>query len=392
MRRLIVITLLLLFAAQSALAQLAYDQGAFILTLGQDTIGVEKYTRIPGRVFGESLVTEGSVRHRYFDVHFLENGIIQRMEQLFYEIDAAGNEVLSSHETIIYDVDSTHFTNVVNTSSPPNPSLASSYSVPGGNHLILMQIPIFSVFESLSIWMLSNERDKEEVRLPWGTTQQPVMLEIIRPNLLTIDNPSTMGVVRAHLDAQGRLSTLEGTGTARMSYIARRIPLSIVDSLVSKLRVSNKLLKGVHSPRSQAETIIGGTHVRVDYGRPSIRGRKIFGSLVSWDRVWRTGANGSTLFEVNQNIVVGGQKIPAGRYTLWSIPSMSGWTLIVNKQTGQWGTDYDESEDFVRLPMNIKSLAESVEQFTISIDLQDGARILKMAWENTEAWVSIDEN
>ena len=140
------------------------------------------------------------------------------------------------------------------------------------------------------------------------------------------------------------------------------------------------------SPRDSAVATIGGARVAIDYGRPSKRGREIFGGLVPYNAVWRTGANAATGFVTSQPLKMGATTVPAGSYTLYTIPTASGWTLIVNKQTGQWGTDYDQARDQARIPMQVKKAAAPAEQFTIAIEPsgQTGG-VLAMTWDTTRA-------
>src|SRR5689334_13753896 len=99
------------------------------------------------------------------------------------------------------------------------------------------------------------------------------------------------------------------------------------------------------SPPGTAEVSLAGKTVTIKYGRPSMRGRKIMGGLVPYGQVWRTGANEATTLVTPVTLLIGGTTIPAGEYTLWTLPSEGTWKLIVNKQTGQWGTEYDEHQD-----------------------------------------------
>ena len=123
----------------------------------------------------------------------------------------------------------------------------------------------------------------------------------------------------------------------------------------------------------------------IDYGRPHKRGREIFGGVVPWDQVWRTGANAATGFTTDADLKVGGTTIPKGSYTLWSVPSKSGAKLIINSQTGQWGTDYDASKDFARVDLATQSLPQPVETFTIAIDPKgSGGGVLKLEWDRTQ--------
>jgi Protein of unknown function (DUF2911) len=147
------------------------------------------------------------------------------------------------------------------------------------------------------------------------------------------------------------------------------------------------------SPPGQAAfTFADGKNVTIDYSRPSMRNRKIFGGLVAYDQVWRTGANAATSLKTDVDLDIGGTKIPAGSYTLYTIPGMNNWQLIVNKQTGQWGTKYDQNQDLARIPMQVTQRPAGLELFTISFDKTGGdSAVLKLEWENTIASVNVKE-
>jgi hypothetical protein len=124
-----------------------------------------------------------------------------------------------------------------------------------------------------------------------------------------------------------------------------------------------------------------------------VKGRKIYGGLVPYDKEWRTGANEATTFVANANLEVDGAKVPAGNYTLFTIPSQKQWTLIISKKTGEWGIPYPgKSEDLARVPMRSQELSTPVEQFTISFEsTSPEACALRMDWETTRAEVSVRE-
>src|ERR1051326_4287964 len=111
-----------------------------------------------------------------------------------------------------------------------------------------------------------------------------------------------------------------------------------------------------------------GNTITVDYSQPSMRSRKIYGSLVPFGQVWRTGANEATTFVPTVNVTVNGTQVPKGSYTIFTLPSESTWKLIINKETGQWGTKYDQSKDLARMDMHGEKLSAPVEKFTISFD------------------------
>jgi hypothetical protein len=147
------------------------------------------------------------------------------------------------------------------------------------------------------------------------------------------------------------------------------------------------------SPRGQASiTFSDGKKITVDYGRPFMRGRKIMGELVPYGKVWRTGANAATGFVTDANITMGGTSIPAGRYTMYTVPGENEWRIVINKQTGQWGTEYHEEQDFTRILAKPSKLPQAVDQFTISFEKRGpNAAIMKMEWENTSVAVDIAE-
>jgi hypothetical protein len=135
-----------------------------------------------------------------------------------------------------------------------------------------------------------------------------------------------------------------------------------------------------------------GKTVTIQYSRPSMRSRKIFGGLVPYDRVWRTGANAATSLKTDVDLIIGGANVPAGSYTLYTLPGMNSWKLIINKQVGQWGTEYNQGQDLARVDMKVGQLPSGMETFTISLDKTGPASaMLKLDWENTIASVEIQE-
>jgi hypothetical protein len=139
------------------------------------------------------------------------------------------------------------------------------------------------------------------------------------------------------------------------------------------------------SPPGQAAVTIGAATITIDYARPSMRGRKIMGELVPYDKVWRTGANAATTLKTSAALEIGGALVPAGTYTLYTLPGEKAWRLIINKQTGQWGTQYDQAQDLARVDLKIEATAAPVEQFTITLaGTGAAAGLLTMEWESTK--------
>ena len=153
------------------------------------------------------------------------------------------------------------------------------------------------------------------------------------------------------------------------------------------------------SPPASADcTMPNGGTIHVDYSVPSMKGRKIFGQLVPYGQVWRAGANEATTITTDTALTVGGKTVPAGTYTLFTIPNADQWTLIISKTTKNekggplWGTNYaGEAQDLARTGMKVSSLPAPVENFTIALDKVGNGASLRMDWETTRASVEISE-
>ncbi|MFD2571709.1 DUF2911 domain-containing protein [Spirosoma soli] len=144
-----------------------------------------------------------------------------------------------------------------------------------------------------------------------------------------------------------------------------------------------------NSPEAIAQIEHDGLHVKVDYCQPYKKGRKIFGELVPYGKVWRTGANEATLIELGQNVTVAGQPLAKGLYSFWTIPSQQGWTAIFNGETGQWGTNYDQTKDVLRVPIVSRKHSPVAEQFTINFIPRSNGTNMTLVWDQTEAVVPI---
>ena len=148
--------------------------------------------------------------------------------------------------------------------------------------------------------------------------------------------------------------------------------------------------KPIASPPATAEVSLNGKQVVIHYNTPSVRGREIFGGLVPYGQVWRTGANPATTLITPVSLHIGTLLVPAGTYTLYTLPSASQWLLIVNKQTGQWGTVYKQDMDLGRTPMQGKTLSAPQEKMSISFENTRGNTTqLHIKWETTDEYVTV---
>ena len=160
--------------------------------------------------------------------------------------------------------------------------------------------------------------------------------------------------------------------------------------LIAMIAVAQQDKSKRPSPPATADVTLKGKKVSIDYSRPSLKGRKVGKELAPYGEVWRTGANEATALNTEIALTIGGVKVPAGKYTLYSLPSEGTWKLIINKETGQWGTKYDQSQDLARVDMKKSALPNSVEQFTISFSkTAEGTADLNLDWENTRVSVVV---
>jgi hypothetical protein len=170
----------------------------------------------------------------------------------------------------------------------------------------------------------------------------------------------------------------------------KRIALPTLFAILFTAAASAQMGGGKPSPAASATCDLGGKTVKTDYSSPRMKGRKIYGDLVPFGQVWRTGANEATTFVASADVVVGGKAVPAGSYTIFTVPTADKWTLIINKKTGEWGIPYKyESDELARIDMKASKLPAPVENFTIAYDKSAGGCILRMDWETTRASVDI---
>jgi hypothetical protein len=151
--------------------------------------------------------------------------------------------------------------------------------------------------------------------------------------------------------------------------------------------------KPLASPAAQTDVTLDGTTITINYNSPAMRGRVIMGGLVPYGQVWRTGANPATSFVTTGNLKIGSLSVPAGKYTLYTLPAAPGtpWLLIINKQTGQWGTVYKQDMDLGRTQMHYEKLSSAQESMTITFEhTEKKSTYLHIKWDTTDQSVKIE--
>jgi hypothetical protein len=178
-------------------------------------------------------------------------------------------------------------------------------------------------------------------------------------------------------------------------FLKRIIFLLIIVAVGIFIYAYGDIFKKPLSPKDTVEFKLNDLELEVFYNRPSKRDRDIFGGLVSYNKVWRTGANEATTFETNQALKIGNDSLSAGRYTLWTVPNKDSWQVIFNSKQYAWGVNdamqvMREAEfDVINIDVPVQSLENTVEQFTVAFDNSTDNLSLTMAWDKTKIVVPL---
>jgi hypothetical protein len=209
------------------------------------------------------------------------------------------------------------------------------------------------------------------------------VVRLLSDNRADIQHDWLSGTGQATFDTTGRLLTYSGARSTYLVDVARVASAPDIRPLADKWEALEKSNGGVAqlSPRDTVRSRIGDVSITIDYSRPLARGRELLGSVIPYDRVWRTGANAATQFTTSAPLRLAGIQLAAGTYTLWTVPHQNGVDLIINAQSGQWGTQYNRARDVAKAPMQSTARVTPVDQFTISVTAKDvGRGTLNMEW------------
>jgi len=198
-----------------------------------------------------------------------------------------------------------------------------------------------------------------------------------------------MGRLKLFVDSHGRMQGGDAIGSSVNWVASVERKNKNYDEYLDAM-AKRRLLEKSFAPRTFRDTarlVLGDKKIEVDYWRPYRRNRQIFGAVVPWDRIWRTGANNATQLRSDEDLEFAGNKLTSGKYSIWTYPTENGWQLIFNKKADTWGTEYDSTANFFRVPMNVEKTTAPVEVLTISLipENNDTARLL-VEWEYYKAW------
>ena len=361
-------------SAAAGLAAQGTESGAFVVRLGRDTLAVEQFTRSATAIDGQQVVRVGQTVHRVYHADLAPDGSLRRFEVAIHRVTQPGAKELRA--SIEVSGDSATVRAPRQDSMVVTRLAVAHHAVPWLSHSYALVEHVGRLARAAG-----GERfTSQAIRM--GDDPLPVTITRGAADTLVI-LIDDIGPLRVRLDRAGRLLGGTGLGSTAQVDVERVAPLDM--NALGKSFAARPL--GTLSPPDSVRVTIAGATLGVKYGRPAMRGRVIFGVVVPWGKVWRTGANEATVLTTSAGLDALGTTIPAGAYSLWTVPTPGGWTLIINRNTGQWGTDYDSAHDFARLPMRVEQLAQPVERFTIAIEPKDAGAVLKLEWETTRAWI-----
>jgi hypothetical protein len=363
------------------------ERYGFVARLGRDTVSVERVTRSGNRLTSDEVDRFPRVRQRHTEIELTPDGGIRHLAM---DILTPSEPAKQRNRRVTVDVtrDSVHIIKRDSTGT-----VRRDFAT--GGTIAMAHLPqMYSLYELYFAAALGRmaanagggdtarlrqfyiDREFDRFPLHGGRVKR------LPDGRLEIEHDWLSGTGEAEVDSSRHLLHYSGARTTYKVDVSRVDALPNVEAVgqqFAALETKNGFAQ--LSVRDTARATIGAATFAVDYGRPLARGRELVGKLLPYDYVWRTGANAATQFTTSAPISLAGLRVPAGTYTLWTVPRRKGADLVINKQTGQWGTEYDGSKDLGMARMTADSLATPVEKFTISITPTDARRgTLSMEW------------
>lgn len=368
MKRLLLVTLALSACNPAA----PPERYGFVTRLGRDTISVEQVSRTGDHVVIESVDRFPRVRRRHTEIRLNGDGSVRSLETT---ITAPSDSAHLRERRVTARVDR----NAVHLSRTDGARTSTREIATGGAIAMPHVQQMYSLYELYIAagLMQMAEAGGDSARLRQFYVDRefddfPLHRGLVRrlpDGRVEVSHGWLSGTGEAVLDSKRHLLRYSGARTTYLVDVERVASPPDVDSMAARFAAAEAATGGTRalSVRDTARGRIGATELTVDYGRPLARGRTLVGGVIPYDRIWRTGANAATQLTTSGPITLAGMELPAGTYTLWTIPRRTGLELIVNREFGQWGTDYHRDRDLGRAPIAAETITTPVEQFTISI-------------------------
>lgn len=339
---------------------------AFITRLGNDTLTVERFSFSGGAYNVEQVLHTPVAALMHTHVGMTAAGEIGDVIHMHHRIKEPSAPLFASTRLTVVAADSARIIEKRGDSSTTRSIAVSAGMIPS--------LPdSWLAYELAAQRLLSARADSATVHFlePDGGRTR-ILVRRVAADSVTFELPFT--VYRARVDAEGRITNLYQPNGLRVE----RVPEIDINGIAARWDALESQGKGMGplSPRDSASASVGGATISVGYGRPSARGRTIWGGLVPWNQVWRTGANDPTILRTTRDITIGGTPLPAGTYTLTTTSTADGTKLIISQRTG------GQSSEVARVDMATSQLASPVEKFTIALEPGQGNRAtLALSWD-----------
>ncbi|HZJ61508.1 MAG TPA: DUF2911 domain-containing protein [Chitinophagaceae bacterium] len=360
----------------------------FVTMLGSDTISVESVTRQRNTLTSDEVDRFPRVEVRHTVVDLNNNGSILH---LLMDIQTPSEPPGQRNRKVIAEVAN----NKVHLSKIDSTGTVNRDFPTGGSIVVAHVQQMYSLYE---LYFAAALKQAAASKLAPGTPVQMRQFYIDREfdrfplghatvtlrggGKAEVTHDWLSGTGEAMMDSGYNMLSYSGARTTYKVQVTRLAAPPDVKGIAGRFE-TNEIEGGSVKSLSVRDTTsgqIGNATFTVDYGRPLLRGRTLLGDVIPYDYVWRTGANAATQFTTSAPIKLAGMQVPAGKYTLFTVPHASGVDLIINKQTGQWGTEYNRSLDLATARMKSEVPSTPVEKFTISIipgDNQHGSLVLE---------------
>lgn len=360
----------------------AQETGGFVVRLGRDTTGVETYTRTANRVEVRQVGRAPRVTQRHFVYDFAPGGGMTQLTAVVTLPSAPAGAAPMQQIQASFASDSMTMEVRRDTSLQ-----TSRMGVPAAAVVISGASP-WVMYERQTMRLAAQKADS--LRAPFyylgSSTVGTIVVRKLGRDSASIQTPTEL--YHARVDGTGRLLNvvpIEGTAQFTVDRVTGLDVAATTAAYAAREQQGGTM--GALSTRDTVRANAGGAALWIDYGRPSKRGRVVFGGVVPWGELWRTGANAATQFRTDKALELGGVAVPAGFYSLWTVPSPTGWKLIVNGETGQSGTAHKAERDLYTVPMSVSILPQSVERFTVSVTPSAQGGSLNLDWDTTRASV-----
>lgn len=366
-----------LFAACSSQGS---NESYFVTKLGDDTLAVEQFLKTESGMAATVILRSPETRFSKYSLELDETGGISQMQRTDYPpaVGFSGEGALS--QSIVRQGDSLSVEIF-------GENETRSYMAPYEEGVLPFIDMVHWPFELAFNSAVAAGQDTVNQPLLSGNRISNFIIADIEGDSMTIRHPFR-GVMGVNVDTEGNIQHLDAALTTRKLKVNR---VDAVDMNALANRYAQNPI-GELSGAVSAEYTIGDVNFRVDYGSPKKRGRELFGGIVPYGEIWRTGANRATHFYTSEDIQIGDLDIPAGEYTIFTIPEEDEGTMIINSETGQNGNSYDEEQDFGRVPMQVEQTDQMTEAFTITVEETDEGGRLNLIWGNTVYYVDFSIN